>query len=192
MPIPVDVSGDQGSFTGNHHALPPDDRARRRRLVASHLPARPLQAEGGLDAALLGDLERTLRLCPRPTSGGLPGWRLQRVTLHIEANISGRLCVAELAQVAQMSASQFSRTFKQTVGMSPHGYVTSRRVAAAKRLMASADHALADIALLCGAADQAHLNRLFAKFCGVSPGAWRRRLQWSATEAVASGLPMGL
>lgn len=35
MPIPVDVSGDQGSFTGSHHALPPDDRARRRRLLVS-------------------------------------------------------------------------------------------------------------------------------------------------------------
>jgi len=100
-------------------------------------------------------------------------------------NISGRLSVAELAQVAQMSTSQFSRTFRQTVGMSPHGYVTSRRVAAAKRLIARAEHELAEIALLCGAADQAHLNRLFTRHCGVSPGAWRREAPWQVGDGEA-------
>jgi transcriptional regulator GlxA family with amidase domain len=100
------------------------------------------------------------------------------VVEHIDANISGRLTVAELAVVAQMSASHFSRTFRETVGMPPHCYVMSRRVATAQRLIASGEHALAEIALLCGAADQAHLNRLFTKHCGVSPGAWRREASW--------------
>jgi AraC family transcriptional regulator len=33
---------------------------------------------------------------------------------------------------------------------------------------------LAEIAVSCGLADQAHFTRLFRRFAGESPGAWRR------------------
>jgi transcriptional regulator GlxA family with amidase domain len=33
---------------------------------------------------------------------------------------------------------------------------------------------LAQIAIECGWADQAHLNKSFRRFVGESPGAWRR------------------
>lgn len=127
-----------------------------------------------LDALLLDAVERALEACPKGARGGLPRWRLRRVAHHVEANISGRLSNCELATVAQISTSHFNRTFRQTVGVSPHGYVIRRRVAAAQALIAEAKHPLAEVAIMCGTADQAHLNRLFAKHCGVSPGAWRR------------------
>jgi len=131
-----------------------------------------------LDSPLLGAVEQALNVGSGPARGGLPPWRLNRVARHIEANISGRLSIRELAEVAQMSTSHFTRTFRATVGVSPHGYVTRRRVAAAQALIARTGCALAEVAVLCGTADQAHLNRLFAKHCGITPGAWRRDLQW--------------
>ncbi len=135
----------------------------------------------------LDAVARALDSRPGATRGGLPRWRLQRVVHHIEVNISGRLSICELASIAQMSASHFSRTFRETVGMSPHGYVTSRRVATAQQLIANKDYPLAEIAVLCGAADQAHLNRLFTKHCGVTPGVWRREAPWQLAETEVGG-----
>lgn len=37
-------------------------------------------------------------------------------------------------------------------------------------LISTATYPLAQIAIMCGAADQAHLNRFFARHCGVTRG----------------------
>lgn len=134
---------------------------------------------------LANAVEEGLGLAPQVSYRGLPRWRLQRALYHIEANISGRLKVAELAAVAQMSVSHFSRGFRESMGQSPHSYVTGRRVAAAMALIAEDRHPLAEIAIMCGAADQAHLNRLFARCCGLTPGAWRRLAQEQGRHAAA-------
>lgn len=126
-----------------------------------------------LDSLLLHAVAKALHVGPMISRGGLPNWRLQRVANHIEANISGRLSNQELAAVAQVSTSHFNRAFRQTVGVTPHGYVTRRRVATAQMLISAATYPLAQVAIMCGTADQAHLNRIFTRHCGVTPGAWR-------------------
>lgn len=40
--------------------------------------------------------------------------------------------------------------------------------------MLTTNASLGQIAADCGLADQAHFNKLFRKFAGESPGAWRR------------------
>jgi AraC family transcriptional regulator len=49
-----------------------------------------------------------------------------------------------------------------------------RRIERAQGLMLQTNLSLAQIALDCGLADQAHLNKSFRRFVGQSPGAWRR------------------
>jgi transcriptional regulator GlxA family with amidase domain len=44
----------------------------------------------------------------------------------------------------------------------------------AQGLMLTTNTTLGQIALECGFADQAHLSRLFQRFVGESPAAWRR------------------
>ena len=61
-----------------------------------------------------------------------------------------------------------------SVGDSPHEYIIRRRMERAQGLMLSTDKALSEIAAECGMADQAHFTRLFRRFVGESPGAWRR------------------
>jgi transcriptional regulator GlxA family with amidase domain len=53
-------------------------------------------------------------------------------------------------------------------------YVIVRRVERAKAMISSTQEPLAEVALACGFADQAHLNRRFGAVVGVSPGRWRR------------------
>jgi AraC-like DNA-binding protein len=53
-------------------------------------------------------------------------------------------------------------------------YVVVRRVERAKTIIRETKEPLAEVALACGFADQAHLNRRFRDVVGVSPGRWRR------------------
>jgi AraC-like DNA-binding protein len=53
-------------------------------------------------------------------------------------------------------------------------YVVVRRVERAKAMIRTTRESLAEVALACGFADQAHLNRRFRDVVGISPGRWRR------------------
>ena len=113
----------------------------------------------------------------QPTStptGGLAPWQIHRITTHIEARLHTTITTDELAAIARLSPFHFARAFKRSFGDSPHRYVLRRRVERAQGLMLSTDAPLGQIALDCGLADQSHLTRLFQKFAGDSPAAWRR------------------
>jgi AraC family transcriptional regulator len=106
--------------------------------------------------------------------------------LYIEANLETALQVTELAAIAQLSVSHFSRAFRISFGQPPHSYVMAQRIEKAKRLILSDERiTLAEVALSCGLSDQAHLCRMFRKLVGVTPAAWRRtyRLPIAAHES---------
>jgi len=100
--------------------------------------------------------------------------QMRRVIDHIEANLDTSLPLRELASIARLSTSYFSRAFKGAAGQTPHAFILSRRVARARQEMLEGVEPLAQIALACGFADQAHLARVFRRSAGLTPGAWRR------------------
>ena len=106
--------------------------------------------------------------------GGLATWQARRTLAHIEANLASKMEIDELANVVALSRSHFSRAFKRSLGFSPMEYVVVRRVERAKAMISGTMEPLADVALACGFADQAHLNRRFREIVGISPGRWRR------------------
>lgn len=113
---------------------------------------------------------------PGTARGGLAGWQLRRVTDHVARHLDQPLVTAGLAAVAQLSAGHFCRAFKASLGETPHAYVTRQRVRRAQQLMLGSRDTLAQIAGACGLTDQAHLTRLFRRWVGTTPLAWRR--QW--------------
>jgi AraC family transcriptional regulator len=110
-------------------------------------------------------------LIPR---GGLAPWQVCRVLTHIEARLDAPITTAELATSVRLSPFHFSRAFRRSFNDSPHAYIIRRRVERAQGLMLTTTTPLAEIAVSCGLADQAHFTRLFRRFAGESPGAWRR------------------
>ena len=106
--------------------------------------------------------------------GGLPAWKMRKVIAHVEANVSRRIPIQELARLVCLSVSHFCRAFKRTFGASPHDYIQGRRVEIAQGLMLTTPEPLSSIALRCGLCDQSHLTRVFHSIVGESPYAWRR------------------
>jgi transcriptional regulator GlxA family with amidase domain len=109
-----------------------------------------------------------------PVRGGLAPWQIRKLTAYVETNLDRTITTRCLADIARLSSFHFCRAFRDSFGDSPHGYVIRRRMERAQGLMLTTSTSLGQIAADCGLADQAHFNKLFRKFAGVSPGAWRR------------------
>lgn len=108
-------------------------------------------------------------------TGGLAPWQIRRACDFIEANLPNDPSVAMLGQECGISASYFARAFRISLGMTPHQWITRRRVERAKSLMVQTTENPAQIALICGFVDQSHLGRHFLKQEAISPAQWRRQ-----------------
>jgi AraC family transcriptional regulator len=106
--------------------------------------------------------------------GGLSRRALRAACDRIEAGIEEGVSLDELALEANLSRSHFARAFRQTTGLSPHRYLTARRLARARELLRDENLPLADVALGCGFSSQAHFTETFRRAAGVTPAAFRR------------------
>jgi AraC family transcriptional regulator len=109
-----------------------------------------------------------------PIRGGLTARQLGRVKETIDAKISNEITISDLAAVAGLSHYHFIRAFKDTVGQSPYQYVLSERIRRARILLSNSDLRLGDVALAVGFKSVSQLNRVFRKFVGIAPTAFRR------------------
>src|SRR5689334_7012448 len=109
-----------------------------------------------------------------PARAALAPWQARRVAAHIDAHLAHDLRLTDLAAIARLSSSYFSRAFKGSFGKAPHAFIIERRIMRAQHEMLAADEPLSQIALACGFADQAHLSRAFRRLTGRTPHAWRR------------------
>ncbi|MGH2342157.1 AraC family ligand binding domain-containing protein [Segnochrobactraceae bacterium EtOH-i3] len=91
----------------------------------------------------------------------------------LEAHFAEDVDLARLAAVADLPRTRLIRAFRQETGLTPHAFLTDRRVRAAVRQLSAGD-APVDVAMACGFCDQSHLNRAFKARIGVPPGAFRR------------------
>lgn len=101
--------------------------------------------------------------------------QLQRVSSHVAEHLAQTISLTDLAGVAGLSASQFSRRFRDTTGQTPHRFVTSMRVERARDLLVAGKYTPVEVAALTGFADQSHLTRHVRRTLGVTPGALAKR-----------------
>lgn len=104
----------------------------------------------------------------------LPTWKMIRVLTFIDANLDRPIRLEEMASIAKLSCSHFSRAFRSTAGEPPSAFVIRRRVQRAEQLILLTNKPLVQIALECGMVDQSRLTKLIRRSYGVSPGKWRK------------------
>lgn len=139
-------------------------------------------------AMLRGDAEDP-PMPAKPTGSvvaGLLPWQTRKVREFIDASLASKIRLQDCAGKARLSTNHFSRAFKASFGTTVLDYIRRRRVERAQHMMLTSQQPLAQIALLCGFADQAHYSRVFHAVVGLSPNAWRRRNMLEAPEDHAS------
>ncbi|HET6389584.1 AraC family transcriptional regulator [Hyphomicrobium sp.] len=91
---------------------------------------------------------------------------------YMTANDQRAVRLSELAELTELSESQFSHAFKATVGVSPHKWHQEIRIKKAQELLVAGDRSLAQVAEMAGFADQAHFTRMFKRITGLPPALW--------------------
>ena len=89
------------------------------------------------------------------------------------ADLSQPLNVKELAASFNISAEHFIRSFKAYIGLTPLGFRQKCRVERAKELLSGSDLSVDEVAKACGCDDALYFSRLFKKYTGMSPTAYR-------------------
>ncbi|WP_426610405.1 helix-turn-helix domain-containing protein [Bradyrhizobium sp. McL0616] len=125
---------------------------------------------------------RSLSNQMRPTNllrrGGLPPVILGRACDYMNSHLGDDISLSELASVCGLSAGHFAFAFKQSTGISPHGWLRRQRIDTAKALLRSPQLSLSYIAGSVGFGNQSAFGVAFRKEMGMTPTAWRR-LHWS-------------
>jgi AraC-like DNA-binding protein len=103
--------------------------------------------------------------------------KLKRVIEFIEANLNESIGLDDLAEAAGLSPNHFLRVFKLATGETPYQFLRARRLERARQLLADNAMPLAELALECGFANQAHFTAAFSREVGISPGRYRRAVR---------------
>ena len=108
--------------------------------------------------------------------GGMGPSRERRVLAYIEEHLNESITLEELAHVAEISPNYLIALFRQSMGVTPHKYVTQMRIERAYTLLKQKNLTLLEIAQRCGFQDQSQFTTVFHRYAGVTPGHFRRSL----------------
>jgi AraC-like DNA-binding protein len=99
--------------------------------------------------------------------------RVQKVKNFIDQNYRYEIRLPQLADIAGMSPSAFSRFFKLHTGRNLSEYIIDQRLGYASRMLVDSTHSIAEIGFSCGFNNLSNFNRIFKKRKGCSPSEFR-------------------
>ncbi|MBC8009335.1 MAG: helix-turn-helix transcriptional regulator [Burkholderiales bacterium] len=94
---------------------------------------------------------------------------------HLGEKAGEAISQAEVARLAGMSPSAFSRFFRREVGKTFQAYLADLRLGIACRQLIETDQRVSEIAFAAGFGNLSNFNRLFQRSRGVAPREFRRR-----------------
>lgn len=103
--------------------------------------------------------------------------RVEDLRHHIMRNLAEPLTVADLVARLHVGDRQLTRIFKTELGTTPHAYIESARVEAARHQLESTDATLERVASACGFGTVDTLVRAFRRRLATTPTEYRRRFR---------------
>jgi AraC-like DNA-binding protein len=100
--------------------------------------------------------------------------RIEKVTQHLQSNITEVVRIEALAEMACLSASAFQRAFYKQVRMTPVQYLTRLRISRACSMLIGSRQSIASIMEQIGYSNTSLFNRQFRKLKGVTPREFRK------------------
>ena len=95
------------------------------------------------------------------------------LTEYIETHVSEPLSLTALAELIHYNPSYLSRIFKERMGINLNDYILQARMRKACVLLRESGDKIADVARKVGIRDARHFAKLFQRYVGVTPRAYR-------------------
>ena len=96
---------------------------------------------------------------------------------YINEHYREPIYLKDIAASVSLSTTYFHNIFTATCGITPHAYLTEKRIVAAKKLLGDASISISDIADRCGFGCQQYFNDVFKRETGMAPGKYRKNFQ---------------
>src|SRR6185369_7787952 len=106
-----------------------------------------------------------------------PNMHLRSALRVMDADYEQPLSVEEIASHAGFSHFHFIRFFHRTYGITPHQYLTRKRIQQAQRLLALSELSVTEICLAVGFQSLGSFSTLYRRQTGYAPSEHRIRLQ---------------
>ena len=130
--------------------------------------------EFGKEESLLFMLSLLMRRCGQPFEDCIPECReeIKQACAFMEEHAAERISLDQICRQAGLSKSTLLRAFTKSKGVTPYCYLESLRIGRAKKLLEQGASPM-EAALKTGFSDQSHFTNYFARFIGLTPGAYR-------------------
>ena len=135
-------------------------------------PGSALERQSRIMALIVRLLTHHGRRLELPLSGRNEPAAVARARAYLDANLSERVTLDELALIAGIPPFRILRAFRQACGITPHAYHLQARVRQAHKLL---KHGLplVEAASAAGFADQPHFTRVYKTVMGATPGQFK-------------------
>ena len=100
----------------------------------------------------------------------------QKVVEYIAKHFDAPLCLDDMAKVACMERTTFSRAFRRRTGITFHEFVQAYRISQAATKMQASDYSITEIAFSVGFSSLDTFARVFRKVAGTIPSHYRIEL----------------
>ncbi|ACY14999.1 helix-turn-helix domain-containing protein [Haliangium ochraceum] len=102
--------------------------------------------------------------------------RLARVRAFIDEHSDAAIDLEAMAAHAGLSRYHFLRAFRRAYDVTPHQYLTQRRIERAKELLMGSDLPVTEVCFEVGFHSLGSFSTLFTRHVGHAPGRYRRRM----------------
>ncbi len=170
------ASGPLPRFAGEEHDAPGDIFPLLRRFM--------VESDGGLPGAgnvlsalallIVHCLIRTVIALPATEERAADRLEINRVVEFLHRRYADELRVEDLASLAGLSESHFTRLFKSETGKTPAEYLIDVRLSRARRLLLAGSATITEIALDCGFGSSSHFTAAFRRTFGITPSLYRK------------------
>ncbi|MDY6328164.1 MAG: AraC family transcriptional regulator [Lachnospiraceae bacterium] len=113
---------------------------------------------------------------PTHQEQSLTNLRMQKILQFIEMHFSEDITLSDLAHSANISKSECSRCFKDSLDTTPYNYLIEFRLSKAARLLKDSHEPISNIAADVGFNQLSHFGKCFKDKTGYSPREYRKRM----------------